>query len=383
VLRVNLRKLSSKALTKAFFTNHFVAKILAGGTEMVKLNDKFFGCIAASNIASAMGAAVEGMDYWDIKEKYGVLEKLLPYNHYHHRDRLAGTTEDGIERQRLLTTAYIEKNGRISADDLKQVWIRDINPDNFNKQLEPCDEILYKLVKAGMPPRDIGHYSNYPGIVSFVRSCHPVGLMNAGNPEQAVRDALDLGSMYQPYHAYALEWGAAYCAAIAEALKPTATLDSIINTARNVLADVPRAEVDQGLEWAEQASNYEELRQLFYGRYNGRGVTYCMSMSHELVTKGLALLKFIGGDPTRTIVAAVNFGRDTDCTAAIAAGLAGAFKGSAGIPEEWIKQVDQATEANQFTVSQRTLQETADGLYRAYMAELNKTAGIVKMMKEA
>lgn len=349
---------------------------------MGNLKDKFFGSIAASNIASAMGAAVEGMDYWDIEEKYGTLKKLLPYNHYNHRDRMAGTTEDGIERQRLLTTAYIEKNGRITADDLKEVWIRDINPDNFNKQMEPCDEILYKLVKAGMPPRDVGHYSDYPGIVSFVRSCHPVGLMNAGNPEQAVRDALDLGSMYQPYHAYALDWGAAYCAAMAEALKPDATIDSIIETAREVLSEEPRAEVDQGLKWAEEADDYEELRELFYERYNGRGVTYCMSMSHELITKGLALLKFIGGDPTETIIASVNFGRDTDCTAAIAAGLAGAYKGSGGLPEEWIKQVDKATLANEYTVSRRTLRESSDGLYQAYVAELNKTKKIVEMMKK-
>jgi len=349
---------------------------------MSKLKDKFFGSIAASNIASAMGAAVEGMDYWEIEEKYGTLKKLLPYNHYNHRDRMAGTTEDGIERQRLFVTAYIEENGRITADDLKKVWIRDINPDNFNKQMEPCDEILYNLVKAGMPPRDVGHYSDYPGIVSFVRSAHPVGLMNAGNPEQAVRDALDIGSMYQPYHAHALDWGAAYCAAIAEATKENSTIDSIINTARNVLSPEPRAEVDQGLEWVEKANSYEELRELFYKRYNGRGIKYSMSMSHELVTKGLALLKFIGGDPTETIIASVNFGRDTDCTAAIAAGLAGAYSGSEGLPKEWIDQVDKATLANDFTVSQLTLRESADGLFKAYKSELKKTKKIIEMMEK-
>ncbi|MFW6278938.1 MAG: ADP-ribosylglycohydrolase family protein [Bacillota bacterium] len=349
---------------------------------MSELKEKFLGCIAATNIASAMGAAVEGMHYEEIEEKYGYLERLLPYNHYNHRDRMAGTTEDGIERQRLLTTAYIEKGSRISADDLKKVWLRDIDPDNFNKQMEPCDEILYDLVKAGMPPRDVGHYSNYPGIVSFVRSCHPVGLMNAANPEQAALDSIELGSLYQPKHANALDWGAGYNAAIAEALKPDSSLDSVIETGLSFLSAGPRSEVEQGLKWSAEADSYEELRDRFYQRYNGRGNTYGMSMSHELVTKGFALFKFTEADPKATILAAVNFGRDTDCTAAIASGLSGAYSGMKNIPQKWVDQVDKATLANEYTVSQRTLQESAEGLYEAYRGELSKMKEIISLMDE-
>ncbi len=349
---------------------------------MTDLRDKFFGCIAATNIASAMGAAVEGMHFKEIEEKHGYLDQLLPYNHYNHRDRMAGTTEDGIERQRLLTTAYIEKNGRINAENLKKIWLRDIDPDNFNKQMESCDEILYRLVKAGMPPRDVGHYSDYPGIVSFVRSAHPVGLMNAGNPDQAALDSIELGSLYQPKHAHALEWGAAYNAAIAEALKPDVSIDLVIETGLSFLSSRPRSEVERGLKWCEQAKNYEELRDLFYQHYNGHGNIYGMSMSHELVTKGFALFKFAKADPRKTILMAVNFGRDTDCTAAIASGLSGAYTGSNGLPGKWIKQVDKATLANDYTVSKRLLKQSADGLYRAYRAELNKIKNIISMMEE-
>ncbi len=39
-------------------------------------------------------------------------------------------------------------------------------------------------------------------------------------------------------------------------------------------------------------------------------------------------------------MAAVNLGRDTDCLAAVAAGISGALTGAWYIPEEWIKQVD-------------------------------------------
>ena len=350
---------------------------------MVTLRDKFFGCIAASNIASAMGAAVEGMDYWEIERKHGYLDELLPYSHYNGRDRMAGTTEDGIERQRLLSTAYIEKERRIDAEDLRRIWLRDIEPENFGKQMEPCDEILYRLAEAGMPAREIGSYSDYPGIVSFVRSCHPVGLVNAADPETAAKDGMELGSLYQSGRAYGLQWGACYIAALAQATRPEATVQSVIDTALQVVPKEPRALINRGQKLAEEAGSYEELRDAFYDIYDGRGIKYGMSTSQELVPKGFALFKFMEGNPKKTILGAVNFGRDTDCTAAIAAGLSGALRGSEEIPREWIEQVDKATKANEYTVSQRSLRETADGLQKACKGKAERIKGVLAELKES
>ena len=83
---------------------------------MVSLRDKFRGCIAGSWIASAMGAPVEGWSREQIKEEYGFLDKLVSYKHYRDYtdwERPPGTTEDGIERQKLIATAIIEKKERI------------------------------------------------------------------------------------------------------------------------------------------------------------------------------------------------------------------------------------------------------------------------------
>ncbi|NPV80587.1 MAG: ADP-ribosylglycohydrolase family protein [Firmicutes bacterium] len=346
---------------------------------MPSLFEKIYGCLAASNIASAMGAVVEGWETDQIVQKYGVFQQLLPYSHYKNfgrpgsgRLRPAGTTEDGIERQRLMCTAIIEKRGRITADDLAKVWLRDINPDYFGVQMEPCDEILYNLVKAGIPPADAGRYSNFLGIVSFARSCHPIGLINACNPEQAVRDAWDVGRLYQPLHGYGLDWSAVYVAAIAEALKQDATVDSVISKALEFAPAPVRREIEEGLDMAARSKDVFAMREPFNKRYSGRGTTYAMSMAHEVVTKGLAIFYITKGMPKDAIVGAVNFGRDTDCTAAVASGLAGALNGVSGIPEEWIRTVDEATLVNDYTVSRRTLRETAQGIYEAVKAEMKK-----------
>ncbi|MHC4113385.1 MAG: ADP-ribosylglycohydrolase family protein, partial [Planctomycetota bacterium] len=71
------------------------------------------------------------------------------------------------------------------------------------------------------------------------------------------------------------------------------------------------------------------------------------------------------GNVKDAIVVAINFGRDTDCLGATAAGLAGAFSGTPTIPIEWIEAVEQGTRNNPYTNSHMTIKETAEGMYSA------------------
>lgn len=356
----------------------------------VDLFEKIFGCIAASQIGSAMGVAVEGQSIEQIKNKYGVLDNLLPWGNYP-----AGTTEDGIERQRLMCTAIIEKGGRITAEDLAKIWIRDINPESFGRLMLWEDKIFYDQVKSGIPAGDVGRYSNWPGLVAFPRSCHPIGIINACNPEQAVLDAFDVGRLYQPLNGYGLDWSGVVAAAIAEALKPNATVDSVINTAvMNVpeygvkrwrVADPVQKEILDGIERAKLYNDVFEMRPAFYERYHDSLDTWPwvwnMSMAYEIVTKGLAIFYVTKGDPVKSIIGAVNFGRDTDCLAAVAGGISGAFSGIGDIPLEWIETVDKATKENKLTVSKRRLKETAVGLYDAVIKNAEKLEKQIQYIK--
>jgi len=348
------------------------------------LFDKIYGCIAASNIGSAMGAAVEGWDHGKIEKQFGILQEFLPYSHYRDynkdgsgRERLPGTTEDGIERQRLMCTAIIEKGDRIFPEDLAKIWIRDINPDFFGVQMEPCDEILYRLVKVGnpplivhgntnfFPPTDAGRYQVDKGVVSFARSCHPIGIINAGDPEQAAQDALDLGKMYLPPDDIALYWGSAVTAAIAEAMKPDSSVESVINAAKKFVIDQVKKEIDDAINMSVPFKDVFEMRETFNAKFCNKSGLYAMSKAYEIVAKGFAVFYKTNGNPKESIIGAVNFGRDTDCLAAVAGGLAGALNGTLDLPENWIKTVDFATENNEYTVSKRTLKETSEGLFEA------------------
>ncbi len=187
------------------------------------LRDKFMGCIAASWIGSSMGAVVEGWSRERIKEKYGFFDKLDEYRHYVNVTdwtRMPGTTEDGIERQKLMATAIIEKKGRILAHDLLRVWLRDLDPAKMIYKQERFDRSLLELARAGTPPSELGRLWPFPNVNSVARASHVIGLINAGDPEGAADDTYEIGKLYAAEHYFSLRWAALYNAAIAEACKP-------------------------------------------------------------------------------------------------------------------------------------------------------------------
>jgi ADP-ribosylglycohydrolase len=192
---------------------------------------------------------------------------------------------------------------------------------------------------------------------------------------------------------FGMRWAALYDAAIAEACKPDATVDSVRDTARRfagyraeagslyAMYDTVQSEVDRAFEIADKHTDADAMRREFDKIYSGGGYfNYGMSQANEIVSKGLAVFVCTQGDPKEAIIAAVNFGRDTDCLAAVAGGLAGTLSGTAPLPDEWLTQVDEATAQDPYTNSKRTIDETADGLLDAYLARRAKLASLLDTM---
>jgi ADP-ribosylglycohydrolase len=359
-------------------------------SENVSLKDKFYGCIAGVHVGAAMGAPVKGLSHQEIEAKYGVLDKLLPYERFNSGwMREAGTTEDGVERHKLMGTAIIEKQDRVNAEDIRSIWVRDIKSEANGMISEPFETTLLSVAKSGIPARDLGKYCDYAGLSSASGSCQPIGLINAGDVRNAVADAFEIGQLYQSSKSYAVRWAGVSAASIASATKPGATVDSVIGdifrfcdysdlalkidgNKYGYLRDNVVQELDSGLKRTAHCKDFRELRVAFDKIYYGCGVPYCDSFANEALTKAICILRLVNGNVYDAILAGVNMGRDADTVAAIAGGLAGALKGSATLPAELIKQVDQATSLNKFTNNQSTIQEQADSLYQAFHARLQK-----------
>ena len=365
----------------------------------VTLRDKFYGCICGAHIGSSMGAIVEGWSYQQVVDEYGVLDDLYPYGRYPDgTQRLAGSTEDGIDRQKLMITAIIEKGDRVTAEDVRRIWVRDIQPGAAGTISEPFEGELVKLAKTRMPAREIGRMCDYAGLNSFSRACHPMGLINAGDVKGAVEDVLEVGQLYQATNSRGLKWACVTAVAIAAATKPGATVDSVLAAIFDNLDERQRVEsrddgwyadyagvniVDEikgALEYTKDCRDFKDMREAFASRYNGIGMPYNISYANEVVTKGVCVFKMTNANAKDAIIAASNIGRDTDCIAAIAGGLAGALDGTGSLPAEWIEKVDAATQVLRCTNNKRTMREHADGLYNAFKNRLRKYKANAELM---
>jgi ADP-ribosylglycohydrolase len=363
----------------------------AGG---VSLREKFFGCIAGCHIGSAMGAPVEGWPYERIEKEYGLLDKLLPYTAYGRKDwvREPGTTEDGVERQKLMITAILEKQDRIDAEDLRRAWVDHMNPNAAGLVSEPFEGALLAMAKTHIPALDIGKYCDYSGLVSLSRSCHPIGLINAGDIRGAIDDVREIGRLYNTANSRGILWAEVTVAAIAAATKSGATVDSVIGgvfdncdkvDTRFVRPAGIRGEIERALKLTADCSDVRDMRRKFDAIYSGAGIVYAHSYANEIVTKAICVLRMTRGNTWEAMKAGVNMGRDTDCLAAVAGGISGALSGAGSIPPEIVKQADYATSVNPHTNSKRTLRETSDGLYDAFKARLVRMKAYIGEMEVA
>ncbi|HZG86430.1 ADP-ribosylglycohydrolase family protein [Paenibacillus sp.] len=350
-------------------------------SQPVTLRDKFYGCLIGVHVGSAMGAPVEGWSWRKIEDTYGTLDKLVSYEHYNNGwQREPGTTEDGVERQKLMITAIIEKQDRVNAEDVRKAWVKYIKPESAGMISEPFEAVLLAMAKSGIPARDLGKYCDYAGLNSFSRSCHPIGLINAGDVRGAIEDVLEVGQLYQTSNSRGLRWASVTAAAIAEATKPDATVDQVIGAIYDHCHEEVVSEIDRELKRTAGIQDFRELRSHFDNVYSGCGVPYCMSYANEVVTKAICLFRMTNGKLKETMISAVNMGRDTDCVTAVSAGIAGALSGSAGFPEEYVRQVDYATSLHTVSNSQRTIREHADGVYQAYVSRLRRMSKFASAM---
>jgi hypothetical protein len=239
------------------------------------------------------------------------------------------------------------------------------------------------MAKTPIPAVDLGKYCDYAGLVSMARSCHPLGLINAGDVPNAVADVFEVGQLYQAGNSRGLRWAAVTAAGIAAATKPGATVDGVLGAIFDHCDKGVVREIERALKRTADCRDFRDMRKVFDGMYSGAGIPYAQAYANEVVTKAICVFRMTRGQLREAMIAGVNMGRDTDCLTAVAAGIAGALTGASSLPEEWIQQSDKATKLNRFTNSQRTLREHADGLYEAFRGRLQKMKAYAAAMEQA
>jgi len=381
-----LRMVSAKNANIATRESHYYTiENDDGEPERSIIYDKIYGTLLGFRAGCAMGAITEYNCSQDrIQEMFGFQDKFIPYKHYSGAwTHPAGATEDGGERHKLISTAIIEKQDRIDYRDLLKVWLRDAEMEDMYHMTQNYDRVLLAFAQWGVQPedfpitkfgkpRDLGEH-----IHLTARTFQALPTINAGDPDNAIADMNEMGKFYyEDPNDDAFAWGAVYNAAVAMAMLPDATVESVIEGA----LEYATSEIEEELRYVMQVTEkfddpmdremWQALTEVYMdpdSKYNAfaRIEQYPNSSVYENVGFAFALFKATNANVKQAVLIATNRGYDTDCTAASAAALCGALSGTSTIPEDWIETLDAGIVNNPYSNSHFTNKATADGFYRA------------------
>ena len=333
---------------------------------ILSLEDKFAGCILGGAIGDGLGTSTEGRTPEEIRARFGgrVEDFAPPFaakpDGRHKGD---GNVSDDTLMVLALIRAYLAKGGQLDAHDMatyllpeivdKPTWIPEYQREQplIERLFYPEKYLLIRLRLATVNPREagIGNMVNC-GAAMYAA---PVGLMNAGDPDLAYARAVNIFSAHQ--YSYGLEAAALMAACIAEAMRPSATVESVVETALRLAKDGTRSALEAVIAAARTAPGDETAMQKHLRaamepfdtvkggvqEFERAGAFPSQLHSIEEVPLALAYLLIGQGDYTWTVLGAINYGRDSDSIAEMSGAILGAMHGKSGLPERWAREIGE------------------------------------------
>lgn len=324
--------------------------------ENSPLFKKVYGCLLGGAIGDALGGPVEHWTPEQIRATYGGnLDRFVPYDrppshhgHFGDGERIGAYTDD-TRLKHLYCEAILKAGGKPRAGDLAHVLATAYHhaPDSM---VEGFVEEYYMKAIWG---RDKVIFGGEPTNGAIMANS-PLGLIAACRPDDAYQLGFDL-AFFTDGHAKTA--AALMVAAIAEAMQPQATVDSIIDAARD--AHLRFARRREGDHWSSTPWRYDPnltfLDKALIIARRERNVFaireplmellewgYLFSESIHTLVVALSMFVASDGDFKQSVIGAVMYGRDKDSYASVVGALAGAFRGIEAIPSDWIQPVMDA-----------------------------------------
>ncbi|MFD6937806.1 ADP-ribosylglycohydrolase family protein [Streptomyces goshikiensis] len=337
------------------------------------LDDRAAGCLIGAAVGDALGGPVEGWTPEQIVERHGGRvhgvvgpwyedwRTARPIAPYHKGD--GHVTDDTLMTHALVRVyeavrdhldAYAVADHLVPDLMTNPRWIPELEAEALPLQRIFLAEkwIVTRLHYAHADPREAGAGN----IVNCGAAMYmaPVGIVNAGNPEGAYAEALDIAGAHQS--SYGREAAGVFAAAVAAACAPGATAGSVVETALALAKDGTREAIaavrEVALGQRDVESALAPLRAAV-APYDSVGADYRKPSlgarrpsrlhSIEELPVALGMLLVADGAYEASVLGAVNYGRDCDSIATMAGAIAGALGGEGAVPAAWAKQVAEAS----------------------------------------
>ncbi|MEU7555912.1 ADP-ribosylglycohydrolase family protein [Streptomyces sp. NPDC044571] len=337
------------------------------------LEDRSAGCLVGAAVGDALGGPVEGWSPDQIVERHGGRvhgivgpwyedwRTARPIAPYHKGD---GHVTDDTLMTHALVRVYEAVRDHLDAYAIAEHLVPDLmtNPrwiPELEAEALPLQRIFLaekwmvtRLHYAHADPREAGGGN----IVNCGAAMYmaPVGIVNAGHPEAAYAEAVDIAGAHQS--SYGREAAGVFAAAVAAACLPGATVSSVVDTALALAKDGTRAAIEAVCEVACRHRDFESALaplRAAVAPYDSVGPDYRKPSlgarrpsrlhSIEELPIALGMLVVADGAYEGAVLGAVNYGRDCDSIATMAGAVAGALSGVSAVPAAWAKQVAEAS----------------------------------------
>lgn len=290
---------------------------------MQDYKDRVYGCWTGKCLGGAIGMAYEGVPYQPQLTEEDIVVQDVP--------------NDDLELQ-LVWLMGLRKYG-LSLDHkaFGKIWLEHI-PHGVDEY-----SVALRNLKRGIMPPASGWKDNFfaDGMGAAIRS-EIWAAVFAGRPDAA--------GYFASLDASVDHWGDGVLGEIYMATAECFAFNETdhIQPLKKALALLPDCRLAGVLNEVHRLHDshmgLEDARDIILRRFQHHNFTDCVM---NLASATFAIL-WGGGDFIRTVLLAVNMGRDTDCTAATAGAYLGIVGGSRAIPEKWRNKVRDELTLSEF-----------------------------------
>ena len=284
------------------------------------------GAMAGLAIGDAIGRPVEGMSAEQIREKYGSVKDFV---------NLTPGGSDDTEYALLTGSAILKYGKSISALQFADFWIEKVCAQKGAFAGAGFSEMnaIHNLRKGLRPPFSGQH--NHAWSDGLAMQVAPIGVVSKGNLDLAKSLAIADGEV--SHAGEGIHSGVVIAVAISAAMGGASNVECFDLASKSIPTDswtwrllaIAREIVDESRERPVHEIADLLLKDIAIHEY------FYADLAPEAVALAMAAVLYGDGDYARTLLFAVNLGRDADTIAAMAGAVAGAIAGYESIPSNW------------------------------------------------
>lgn len=284
------------------------------------------GAMAGLAIGDALGRPVEGMSAEQIREKYGSVKDFV---------NLTPGGSDDTEYALLTGSALLKYGKSITSSQFADYWIEKVCNQKSAFAGAGFSEMnaIYNLRKGLRPPFSGQH--NHAWSDGLAMRVAPIGVISKGDLELARKLAIADGEV--SHSGEGIHAGVVIAVAISAAMagsSNTEVFEKAINSISNNTWTWRLLALAKKIVNTSKDKPVHEIADLLLQDIAINEYFYA-DLAPEAVALAMAAVLYGDGDYAKTLLFAVNLGRDADTIAAMAGAVAGAISGYESIPANW------------------------------------------------